>query len=218
MEFKDAAQRWNKRYREAEGFLFGTQPNGWLAGQARWLDLRAAPCLAQGRKPRVLAVADGEGRNGVWLAKQGWQVVSFDFSEVAVEKARAFAASEAVDIEINRAELGEWVWGTAQWDAVVAIFFQFADPELRDRVFPKMVTSLKPGGLLIVEGYGPRQMQHKTGGPGVLENLYTSRLLQEHLHGLEVLGWRDADAEVAEGSGHRGKSHLISAAVRKPAT
>lgn len=216
MEFKDAAQRWDKRYREANGFLFGTEPNGWLASQARWLDLRAASCLALGRKPRVLAVADGEGRNGVWLARRGWQVVSFDFSAVAVEKARAFAAREAVEVDTQRADLDAWAWEPAQWDAVVAIFFQFAAPALRDRVLPAMLESLKPGGLLIIEGYGPRQMEYRTGGPGVLENLYTSQLLQEHFRGLDVLAWRDADADVNEGSGHHGKSHLISAVVRKP--
>lgn len=218
MEFRDAVARWDKRYQDAEGFLFGEAPNSWLVEQARWLDQHAAAVRSQGRAPQVLAVADGEARNGVWLARRGWRVQSFDCSEVALAKARAYAAREKVDIQMSRADLAEWPWPAQRWDAIVAIYFQFASPALRDRTLKLMVSSLKPGGLLIIEGYGPRQIEYRTGGPGILEHLYTSALLQEHFRDLEVLAWRDADIQLNEGTGHVGLSHVVSAAVRKPLT
>lgn len=216
MEFKDASQRWDKRYREADGFLFGEQPNVWLASQARWLDQHAAAIQAQGRSPRALSIADGEARNSVWLAHRGWQVQAFDYSAVAVAKARAFAQRERVAIDLSQAALEQWSWPPEQFDAIVAIFFQFAPPPLRDAVLPKMLASLKPGGLLVIEGYGPRQMEYRTGGPGILEHLYTTGLLLEHFRLMDILAWRDADEVIKEGTAHDGRSHLISAVIRKP--
>jgi SAM-dependent methyltransferase len=119
-------------------------------------------------------------------------------------------------VAFERANLDDWSWLPTQYDAVLAIFFQFASPDLRDRVLPQMARSLRPGGLLVIEGYGPRQMIHRTGGPGVLENLYTSRLLADHFRDMDVLAWRDADIELSEGSGHVGRSHVVSALLRKP--
>lgn len=216
MEFRDAAQRWDKRYREADGFLFGEAPNAWLASQSRWLEARAGAVRALGRKPEVLAIADGEGRNGVWLAKAGWQVHAFDASEVAIERAGSYAKRENVDLKLDRADLQDWSWPTERWDAIVAIFFQFASPKLRDATVAGAISSLRPGGLLVIEGYGPRQMQYRTGGPGILEHLYTSSLLLDLFRHLDILAWRDADDVIREGSGHDGRSHLLSAVIRKP--
>jgi SAM-dependent methyltransferase len=218
MEFKDAAQRWDKRYREADGFLFGEAPNGWLAAQSTWLDQHATELRAQGRTPEALAIADGEGRNSVWLGKRGWQVHAFDASEVAIERARNLARREAVEVNFSRADLQDWRWPAERWDVIIAIFFQFASPALRDTTLTQAINSLKPGGLLVIEGYGPRQMQYRTGGPGILEHMYTSALLLEAFRELDVLAWRDGDATIKEGTGHDGRSHLLSAVIRKPAT
>jgi SAM-dependent methyltransferase len=216
MEFKDAAQRWDKRYREADGFLFGEASNGWLETHSGWLDEHAARIRTQGRVPELLAIADGEGRNGVWLAKRGWQVQAFDASEVAIERARSFARREAVELALTRADLQGWSWPAERWDAIVAIFFQFASPTLRDATIAGALNSLRPGGLLVIEGYGPRQMRFRTGGPGILEHMYTSSLLLDAFRHLDILAWRDADATIKEGTGHDGRSHLLSAVVRKP--
>lgn len=216
MAFADAKNRWNERYRKADGFLFGETPNAWLSAQTMWLDQVAAQARAQGRPPQALAIADGEGRNGVWLAKRGWRVESFDCAAVAVERAQQFARRHEVAIDANVASLEEFAWPTARYDAIAAVYFQFADPALRDATLRQMVPALRPGGIVIIEGYGPRQMIYRTGGPGVLENLYTSALLAQAFDGLQVLASRDADIDLAEGTGHVGRSHVVSMVVARP--
>ncbi|HEY5000003.1 MAG TPA: class I SAM-dependent methyltransferase, partial [Usitatibacter sp.] len=120
MEFSfDPAQleRWNTRF-SAEGYLFGKEPNAFLASQRE----RLKPGM------RALCVADGEGRNGVWLARQGLKVTSFDFSPVGVAKARALAREAGVAVDHRESDIYRWDWSQAQYDVVVAIFIQFAPP------------------------------------------------------------------------------------------
>jgi SAM-dependent methyltransferase len=210
MSFKDAKSRWNERYSKADGFLFGESPNVWLSGQTQWLDQCAAQAKAHGRQPQALAIADGEGRNGVWLAQRGWRVDSFDCSQVAVQRARQFAQQRQVAIDANVASLEDFTWPLERYDAIAAVYFQFAEPALRDASLQRMVQALRPGGIIVIEGYGPRQMMHRTGGPGVLENLYTTALLTQAFDGLQILASRDVEIELAEGSAHVGRSHVIS--------
>ncbi|MEK9721461.1 MAG: class I SAM-dependent methyltransferase, partial [Quisquiliibacterium sp.] len=110
----------------------------------------------------------------------------------------------------------DWDWQPGTFDAVVAIFIQFAAPELRQAIFSGVHQTLKPGGLLILEGYGLRQLVHRTGGPGVAENLYTMPMLLQAFDGWQILASRDADLPVHEGQGHEGISHLVSMTARKP--
>lgn len=198
--------RWDERYAQA-GYLFGERPNAFLARQAS----RLRPGL------RALAVADGEGRNGVWLAEQGLDVLSVDASPVAQEKARRLSERRGVHVELERADLATWRWPSASFDVVAAIFIQFADPELRTRIFAAMTEALKPGGLLLLEGYRPEQIAYGTGGPRVVENLYTEDLLRKAFADLEILELAAYDAEIQEGSGHAGMSALIDLLARKPA-
>jgi SAM-dependent methyltransferase len=204
--FTDARQTWDGRYSKAEGFLFGEAPNEWLVAGARHL------------KPasRVLSVADGEGRNGVWLAQQGMRVTAFDISPVGVDRARGHAQRAGVGLELHVVDAGKWVWEPEAFDAVAAIFIQFAPPELRARIFEGVARTLVPGGLLIIEGYGLRQLTYRTGGPGIAENLYTMHKLVQAFDGWQILASRDVDREVREGAGHSGMSHLVSLALRKP--
>lgn len=203
--FADAARTWNRRY-AAEGYLFGTEPNAWLREHAGvW---------APGQ--RVLCVADGEGRNSVWLARQGLQVQAFDVAEVAVDKARRLAAEQSVRVDCSVADCDGFAWPEAAYDGVAAIFVQFADPALRGRLFGHIVRSLKPGGTLLLQGYTPRQLEHKTGGPSVLSHLYTEPMLRQALAGLDIVELRDYEADVQEGSGHRGRSALIGLVARRP--
>jgi SAM-dependent methyltransferase len=196
--FADAAATWNRRY-AADGFLFGTEPNAWLREHAGvW---------APGQ--RVLCVADGEGRNSVWLARQGLQVQAFDVAEVAVAKARQFAAAQGVSVDFGVADCDGFAWPEATYDGVAAIFIQFADPALRQRLFERIVHSLKPGGHLVLQGYTPRQLDHKTGGPPILSHLYTEAMLRQAFAALDITVLRDYEAEVHEGSGHHGLSALI---------
>ncbi len=214
MKFTDAVARWDARYRDADGLLFGEEPNEWLRYGAQWLSPGA----------RIECVADGEGRNSTWLAGQGHDVSAFDASGVAIDKLNALAARRHVQVGARVASLEDWIdlsdsaGAAASLDAVVAIFIQFADPALRERLFKAIASVLRPGGLLIIEGYGPRQIVYRTGGPGVLENLYTPTMLPLAFPGWSVLASRDTDKEINEGSGHAGRSHLISAVLRKPGT
>lgn len=195
---------WDARF-AGEDYLFGEAPNAFLAAQA--------PHLARGAS--ALAVADGEGRNGVWLAQQGLDVLSIDSSAVAQEKARRLAAARGVDLRLELADLEVWPFGEARFDVVVAIFIQFAGPELRQKLFEAMKRALKPGGLLLLEGYRPEQLTYRTGGPPIAENLYTQAMLSEAFADMEILHLAAYDAVIEEGTGHKGMSALIDLVARK---
>jgi len=202
--FADAAQTWNRRYDSAD-FLFGTAPNEWLREQAHALPPRG----------RVLCVADGEGRNSVWLARQGFQVDAFDVADRAAEKARAFAQREGVSVNFAVADCDGFAWPEAAYDGVAAIFVQFADPPMRARLFERIVRSLKPGGVLILQGYTPKQLEYRTGGPPFLSHLYTQDLLRSACADLSIIELREYEAEVREGQGHSGQSALVGLVARR---
>jgi SAM-dependent methyltransferase len=203
--FADAATTWNRRF-EGDAFLFGTEPNAWLKAHA-------------GAWPpggRLLCVADGEGRNSVWLARQGFAVAAFDIAEAGVAKARRLAAEHGVAVDLRVADCDDYAWPQGTCDGVAAIFIQFADPAQRRRLFAHMVASLKPGGVLVLQGYTPRQLEYRTGGPPHASHLYTPPLLREAFAALEILELREYEAEVAEGTGHCGHSALIGLVARRP--
>jgi SAM-dependent methyltransferase len=200
----EALARWNERF-SAPGYLFGTAPNRFLAAQKDRLM----------RGQRALAVADGEGRNGVWLAQQGLRVTSVDFSPVALAKARELARKSDVAIETIEADLANWSWPAAAYDVAVAIFIQFAPPPMRAKIFAGLQAALKPGGLLILEGYRPKQIEYGTGGPPHAENMYTRELLETAFAAMDILHLAEYDAEIEEGGGHKGMSALIDCVARK---
>ena len=197
-------ERWNQRYGEAD-YIFGTAPNAFVAAHASLL------------KPgqRALCVADGEGRNSVWLAEQGLEVVAFDFSPVAVEKARRLAASRGVKVRYELAAVYDWPWPEAAFDVVAAIFVQFADPPMRAFLFERMIAALKPDGLLLIEGYTPAQLKYGTGGPKQPDQLYTEELLRQAFGSLDILELRTYEAELDEGIRHRGISAVIDLVARR---
>jgi len=201
----DHILQWNNRYSGAE-YLFGQAPNAFLASQAAR--------LRQGQT--ALAVADGEGRNGVWLAEQGLDVLSVDASAPAQEKARRLAEARGVRVRFELADLSQWEFPEAAFDVVAAIFIQFANPDLRPVLFNRMKQALRPGGLLLLEGYRPEQLQYGTGGPPYVENLYTEAMLRESFSDFEILDLVAYDAVIEEGSAHKGMSALIDLIARKP--
>jgi len=196
---------WNERY-SGEGYHFGTEPNAFLVSQRSLL------------KPGMscLAVADGEGRNGVWLVEQGLEVLSVDSSPVALEKAKRLAAERGAKLDFELADLLSWEWPESRYDVVVGIFIQFVGPELRAQMFGHIKRSLKPGGLLLLQGYTPRQHEYRTGGPSQVENLYTEALLREAFADMEILHLAEHDSFISEGTGHHGMSALIDFVARKP--
>jgi len=206
MSFADEVARWNDRY-AGEDFHFGVAPNAFLASQAGHLSPGA----------RVLCVADGEGRNSVWLAEKGMRVTAFDISPVGVEKARRLARETGVTVDYRVADINDRDWDAARYDVVVAIFIQFANPAERERIFAGMVRALEPGGLLLLQGYTPRQLEYRTGGPPFAEHLYTESLLRAQFAALEILHLSEHDDVIREGKGHSGMSALIDLVARKRA-
>jgi cyclopropane fatty-acyl-phospholipid synthase-like methyltransferase len=195
---------WQARF-AGEDYRFGTEANAFLKAHAH--------LLRKGQ--RALAIADGEGRNGVFLAEQGLDVLSVDFSPNAQVKARRLAQQRGVTLRIEQADIIQWAWPEAAFDVVAAIFFQFAVPAQRDKIFSGIKRSLKPGGLLLLEGYRPKQLDYKTGGPSQVENLYTRELLEKSFADFGSLDIREYDAEIHEGAGHGGMSALIDVIGRK---
>jgi SAM-dependent methyltransferase len=112
-----------------------------------------------------LAVADGEGRNGVWLAAQGLDVLSIDFSPLAQAKARALAVESGVSVNFELVDVHKWNYPEAEFDVIADIFTQFSSPDERRVKWAGMRRTLKPGGLLIIQGYTPKQLEYGTGGP-----------------------------------------------------
>ena len=197
-------ERWEARFAGPE-YHFGTEPNAFLKSKAG--------LLQPGQK--ALSIADGEGRNGVFLAEQGLDVLAMDFSPKALAKSQALATMRGVAIKTEQADLDTWQWPVGAFDVVVAIFFQFCAPPLRAKVFVDIKRALKPGGLLLMEGYTPKQRQYKTGGPSEVENLYTRELLEKEFSDFAEIEIAEYDSEIHEGPGHGGMSALIDLVGRK---
>lgn len=202
--FMAEAATWNQRF-ATDDYVFGTEPNEYLRQHAS----------AWPSGGRVLCVADGEGRNSVWLARQGFVVEAFDISETGVAKARRLAADAGVEVSYSVSDCDTFAWPEARYDGVAAIFVQFADPAMRARLFAHMVRSLKVGGTLILQGYTPKQLEYKTGGPSLLAHLYTADILKDAFGSLEIVELADYEAELTEGTRHTGRSALIGLVARR---
>ena len=203
-KFGQALQRWNERF-SSEKYLFGQQVNHYLAAQQNRF-----------HGGKALAIADGEGRNSVWLAQQGIEVEAFDFSPVAIEKAKKLAKAKNASVDFQCSDWQSFHWTKNTYDYVVGIFFQFADPEDRAEIFAKMDQTLKSGGLIIIQGYGEKQLDYNTGGPGVLENLYTEDLIKSAFAGYHILDCCSYEQTIDEGDGHAGMSALVGFVAQKP--
>jgi cyclopropane fatty-acyl-phospholipid synthase-like methyltransferase len=196
---------WSGRYAEAgEDYLFGTAPNKFLASQRH----RLQPGWT------ALSVADGEGRNSVFLAEEGLRVTAVEISPVGLHKAQRLATSRHVEVEFVLADVLSWQ-APAAFDLVAAIFVQFVGPEQRPLLFERVKAAVKPGGLLLMQGYTPKQVEYRTGGPSAVENLYTAELLRAEFAGWEILELREHEDVLAEGAGHKGRSALIDLVARK---
>ncbi len=199
------AEYWNERF-ASESYVFGTQPAVFLADNAHYIPSRS----------RVLVPADGEGRNSVFLAEQGHTVVATDIAEEGLAKARRLAAARGVSVEFRHLDLESWSWPEAEFDAVVAIFIQFAPPAFRDRIFAGMKRAVRPGGIILLHGYTPKQLEYRTGGPSEVEKLYTEELLQTAFGDCEILRLESYERDLDEGERHRGRSALIDLVARRP--
>lgn len=194
---------WDERY-SADEYAYGKEPNAFLRQHAKLIPAG-----------QVLCLADGEGRNSVYLAQQGYQAVAIDSSSTGLKKAHKLAAERNVEIETRHADLAEFDLGKDQWDGIVSIFCHLS-PEIRQALHRQVVQSLKPGAYLILEAYTPEQLDFKTGGPAVAEMTMTSQDLNEELRGLEFISLIELKREVHEGSFHDGMGAVVQLIARKP--
>jgi SAM-dependent methyltransferase len=197
-------ERWEDRYRVPD-YVFGKEPNYFLVSCKALLP----------RSGKALAVADGEGRNGIWLAEQGLEVLSLDFSPSAQQKARALAKQRGVTLTVAQADVHTWAYPEAAFDVVVEIFTQFSTPAERAKKWAGMRKALKRGGLLIIQGYTPKQLQYGTGGPKQVENLYTRAMLEEAFRDFRDMKIVEEEIEIYEGTSHGGMSAVINLTARK---
>jgi cyclopropane fatty-acyl-phospholipid synthase-like methyltransferase len=207
----DHELRWSNRYRDAgDQYLFGTEPNRFLAHRLA--------LLQNGRT--ALSVADGEGRNSVWLAEQGLDVTAVEISPVAVEKARRLATGRKVELRFILADMLAPGWPPVElhdsFDWVVAIFIQFVGPQDRQRQFSTIKQLVRPGGRVLLHGYTPKQLEYRTGGPSDVENLYTEAILREAFADWDIEELVEYEDDISEGLGHKGRSALIGLVARKP--
>ncbi len=195
---------WNTRYAEP-GFAYGTEPNAFLVSQQQYLKPGA----------KALSVADGEGRNGVWLAGQGLDVLSVDASEVGLRKTRDLAAERGIIVRTEQTDLTAWSWPVSGFDVVISIYAHFPSP-VRGRLHRAMLNALKPGGVLILEAFTPEQLKYKSGGPPVVEMLYTAAMLRADFDGAMPLLLEETVTDLAEGKYHRGPAAVVRLVLRRP--
>lgn len=198
-------KRWEARF-SAPDYVFGKEPNYFL--------VKCKPLLPT--SGRVLAVADGEGRNSVWLAEQGLDVHAIDFSPTAQDKARALARERGVNVIFELADVHNWAYPEAAYDVVCEIFTQFSMPPERVLKWAGMRKALKPGGLLIIQGYTPKQLVYGTGGPKQLDQLYTRPTLEKAFAGFQDMVFTEEELEMHEGTSHSGMSAVIGLTCQKP--
>ena len=195
---------WDERYASPE-YVYGTEPNDFLASVA-----------ARIPRGRVLSIADGEGRNGVYLATLGHDVTSVDASSVGLAKAERLAATRGVHITTVVADLAEYVIAPGAWEGIVSIFCHLPRP-LRQQLHAQVVRGLAPGGLFVLEAYSVDQLRHKTGGPSSAELLLTLDAARAELAGLELIHAVELERQVQEGLFHDGLSAVVQVVARKPA-
>ena len=198
-----AREMWEQRY-AAAGYVFGTEPNTYLRDNMALIPMGAVLCLAE-----------GEGRNSVFLAETGREVHSADLSAAGVAKTLALAAERGVTVHAIQADLAVQDIGVGRWDAVVSVFAHMPR-KVRTDLHRRVVTSLRPGGVLVLEAYTPDQIGRGTGGPAIPEMTMTLAGLAEELAGLEFVHGQELLREVHEGPGHTGVGAVVQVIARKP--
>jgi SAM-dependent methyltransferase len=202
----ETAPKWDRSYAGPD-YIFGTEPNAFLASQAYRFAERG----------RILVPGDGEGRNGVWLSGQGFDVVSVEASAVGVAKARALAASRGVTPDIQHGNLDAWTWPSGTFDGVASIFVHFV-PQARRVLHRRMLNALKPGGILVLEAFTPKHIERRAtgsrGGPPA-EMLYTEAALRDDFAGATFEYIEEADVTLDEGSRHTGRASVVRLVLRR---
>ena len=196
---------WEDRFATSD-YVYGREPAAFLRDHADLLSPGAT----------ALSVADGEGRNSVFMARQGMRVTALEFAPSAIAKARALADAAGVSVDFRQVDVMAHDW-PEQFDLVAGIFIQFVGPADRARLFEGMKHGVAPGGLMLLHGYTPEQVDLGTGGPPDPDNMYTEEMLRAAFSGWEILRCAAYERDLREGTGHAGRSALIDLVARKPA-
>ena len=205
------AKIWSERYKSVgDQYLFGIEPNRYLKSHRELI-------LANGKS--ALLVADGEGRNSIWLSEQGLKVTACDISPVAIEKAKRLSASRKVRSDFICADMLSAEFSEMhlekRFDWVIGIFIQFTNPEDRLKQFNLMKSLTCRGGRILLQGYTPKQLDYKTGGPSNFENLYTAEMLKAEFSDWTIEELKEYEDDISEGIGHNGTSALIGLIAKK---
>ena len=193
---------WNQRY-NTKAYAYGTAANDFLISMAARLPTG-----------KILCLAEGEGRNAVWLAEQGNEVTAVDASDIGLKKAHKLAKSRGVTITTVHADLADYEIGTQQWDAIISIFCHLP-PDLRRDVHRRCVNGLRDEGMILLEAYTPLQLEYKTGGPPVAEMMMDVQTLTSELIGLEFLHLQECLREIQEGEFHNGTGAVVQLLAKK---
>jgi 2-polyprenyl-3-methyl-5-hydroxy-6-metoxy-1,4-benzoquinol methylase len=193
---------WNKRYNN-KAYAYGTKANDFLVSMIDRLPTG-----------KILCLAEGEGRNAVWLAEQGNKVTAVDASDIGLLKAEKLAKAQGVKITTVHADLADYDIGTQQWDAIISIFCHLP-PDLRQDVHRRCVKGLRDKGMLLLEAYTPLQLEYKTGGPPVAEMMMNMKSLNSELIGLEFLHLQECVREIHEGEFHNGTGAVVQVLAKK---
>lgn len=194
---------WDERY-QGDDYVYGTSPNDFLRSQVSRLPMG-----------RILCLAEGEGRNAVFLAGQGFDVTAVDQSSVGLAKARKLAAERGVHITTVVADLADFHIEPDSWDGIVSIFAHMP-AQGRRHLHREVVSGLRPGGVFLLEAYRPEQLQYGTGGPPTADMMMDLEALQVELAGLEFEYATDAVRDIHEGELHSGQGAVVDVVARKP--
>lgn len=194
---------WHQRF-DQDSYFYGTEPNDFLRENQ-------AVIPAHGH---VLSIGEGEGRNAVFLAEQGFKVTAIDHAASGLDKIHKLAAKRGVNVETQLVDLNDYVFEMNRWDGIIAIFCHLP-PLLRQQVHQQILQALKPNGVFLLEAYNPKQLKLKTGGPSNVDLLYTAESLQQDLTGLEFLHLKEIERIITEGEGHNGLSAVTQLIAKK---
>lgn len=194
---------WDRRY-DQERYVYGTEPNDFLVQVVHLLPLG-----------RILCLAEGEGRNGVYLAGAGYQVTCVDSSGVGLAKAEQLARKNRVHIETVIADLAQYTIAKHAYSGIISIFAHLPSA-LRIKVHRQVVDALLPGGVLVLEAYTPEQLRFGTGGPPSEDMMMQLSQLKGELHGLDLVVARERVRDIREGTLHCGSGSVVQVVARKP--
>ncbi|HEY1472067.1 MAG TPA: class I SAM-dependent methyltransferase [Candidatus Acidoferrum sp.] len=197
------AAMWDERYSQTEP-VYGEQPNNYLRAQVH----RLAPGAA------VLVPGDGYGRNGLWLAQQGFRVHTVDLSPIGVERARNSARAAGLNVTIEQADLSTWAWPRDRFDAVFSIFVHLF-PNVRSVIHASILRALVPGGICVLEAFAPGQLKFSSGGPKQVDLLYSAEILRQDFAAADILALEDATVLLNEGRMHNGPGAVVRGVFRK---